>query len=84
MKKLDIEQFKYALKNRKPPKKSLKTITVRGVTINNVPVIEHEEGSLEFTLDFNTSLKIYDLLLENRDKKEVDFESPKMKRVKQW
>lgn len=69
----DTEQFKAALKKRRVPKKTLKTITIQDVKINNVPVIEHKEGSFEFTIGFNTSSKIYDLLLENKGKKEINY-----------
>lgn len=73
MKEFDKEQFNSFLENRKIPKTTLKSIMVQDVKINNVPVIERNEGSVDFTIGFDTTSKIYDLLSKNKKAKEIDY-----------
>lgn len=74
MKMIDEEKFKQYLENRKLPNVIQKDLIYNGITVKNVPVIVHQEGSVEFSIGFNTCDEIYEMLLKNNNKKDVlDF-----------
>lgn len=74
----DKQALKEYLAHRKTPTKTPKDLVYNGITIKNVPVIVHKEGSVEFSISFNTCDEIYNMLLKNNNEKDVlDFNRKK-------